>query len=157
LLLGWHSNFNINNFFGQGRWCLFVFLPIFNSHLLTGVYVYLCSEVQPLFFKQILAMLCVINATSIKTELVANERPNEVEAYENDEGNEDPYNDIDENNFFNSKQNCTTCRSIMISLSNTWSYMLIYEGQTLSHVKFHFPCSNLKGMIWRSYHQIPVI
>jgi hypothetical protein len=35
----------------------------------------------------------------------------------------------------------------MISFSNTWSYMLIYEGQTLSHVKFHFSCSNLGKMI----------
>jgi hypothetical protein len=37
------------------------------------------------------------------------------------------------------------------------SYMLIYEGQILSHVKFHFSCSNLTRMTWRSYDQIPTI
>ncbi len=111
---------------------------IFNSHLLTGVYMYLCSQVQPLFLRHILVMLYIINATNIKAE---------SKAYENDEGSENTYNDNDENNFFNSRRKCTTCRSIMIFLSNTWSYLLIYEGQILSHVKFHFSCSNIKGMI----------
>ncbi len=73
-------------------------------------------------------MFHTINATSIKGKLVVDEWPNEVEAHENDEGSEDKYNDNDENNFFNSSRKCTTCRSIMIFLSNTWSYMLIYEG-----------------------------
>jgi hypothetical protein len=87
-----------------------------------------------------------IIATNIKVELVFDERPNEVEAHENDEGNEDTYNDDDENNSFNNSKKCTTCMSIMICLSNTLSYMLIYEGQILSHVKFHFSCSNLTRM-----------
>jgi hypothetical protein len=39
------------------------------------------------------------------------------------------------------------CRSIMIHLSNTWFYVLIYEGQILSHVNFYFSCSNLRRMI----------
>jgi hypothetical protein len=73
-------------------------------------------------------MFHTINAVNIKIKLVTDERPNEVEAHENDEGSEDTYNDDDENNFCNSSKKCTTCRSIMIYLSNTWSYMLIYEG-----------------------------
>ncbi len=88
-MLSWHSNFNIDNFFGQGRWCSLVFWPIFNSHLLTNVYLYLCNQVQPLFLKHILAMFHTTNATSIKVKLVADERPNEAKAHENDEGNED--------------------------------------------------------------------
>jgi hypothetical protein len=108
---------------------------------------YLCSQVQPLFLRDILAMFFVINVINIKIKLVADERPNEAEAHENDEGSDDTYNNDDENNFFNSSRKCTACRSIMISLSNTWSYMLIYEGQILSHVKFHFSCSNLRRMI----------
>jgi hypothetical protein len=92
-------------------------------------------------------MFLAINVASIKAELVVDERPNETEAHENDESNEDTYNYDDENNFFNNSRKCTTCRSIMISFSNAWSYMLIYEGQILSHVKFHFSCSNLRKMI----------
>jgi len=92
-------------------------------------------------------MFCAINAASIKANLVIDERPNETEIHENDEGSEDTYIDNDENNFFNRNKKCTTCRSIMIYLSNTWSYMLIYEGKILSHVKFHLSCSNLWRMI----------
>jgi hypothetical protein len=117
----------------------------------------MCSQVQPLFLKHILTMFCAINVASIKVKLVVDERPNEVEAHENDEGSDDTYNDDDENNFFNSSRKCTTCRSIMIYLSNTWSYMLIYEGHILSNVIFHLWCSNLGRMILRSYDQIPTI
>jgi hypothetical protein len=60
--------------------------------------------------------------------LDVDERPNEVEAHETDEGKEDTHNNNDENKFFNNSKKCTTHRSIMIYLSNTWSYMLIYEG-----------------------------
>jgi hypothetical protein len=56
-------------------------------------------------------MFHTINAANIKVKLVADERPNEAEAHENDEGNKDTYNDNDENNFFNSSKKCTTCRS----------------------------------------------
>jgi hypothetical protein len=35
----------------------------------------------------------------------------------------------------------------MIYLSNTWSYMLIYESHILSHVKFLLSCSNLRKII----------
>jgi hypothetical protein len=73
-------------------------------------------------------MFLVINAISIKIKLVTDERPNEVEAHENDEGSDDTYNDDDGNNFFNNSRKCIDCRSTMISLSNTWSYMLICEG-----------------------------
>ncbi len=89
---------------------------------------YICNQVQSLFLRHILAMFRAINATSIKAKFVANERPNEAKAHENDEGNEYTNINNDENNFFNSSKKCTTCRSIMIYLSNTWSYMLIYEG-----------------------------
>jgi hypothetical protein len=71
-------------------------------------------------------MFHTINATNIKAEFIADEKPNEAKTHENDEGNEDTYNDDDENIFFNNSKKCTTCRSIMIYLSNTWSYMLIY-------------------------------
>ncbi len=98
---------------------VFVFLSIFNSHLLTSVYLYLCNQVQPFFLKHILAMFRAINAASIKAKLVVDERPNEAEIHENDEGSEDTYIDNDENKFFNSNKKCTTCRCIMISLSNT--------------------------------------
>jgi hypothetical protein len=60
--------------------------------------------------------------------LVVDEILNEAKAHENVEGSEDTHNDIDENKFFNNSKKCTTCKSMMISLSNTWSYMLIYEG-----------------------------
>ncbi len=97
-------DFNIDNFFGQGWWCLLIFLPIFNSHLLTIIYLYLCNQLQPLFLIHILAMFLAINAASIKAELVVDERPNEIEAHENDESNEDTYNYDDENNFFNNSR-----------------------------------------------------
>jgi hypothetical protein len=64
-------------------------------------------------------MFCAINASSIKAKLVADERPNETKAHENDEGSEDTYNNDDENNFFNNSRKCITYRSIMIFLSNT--------------------------------------
>jgi len=50
-------------------------------------------------------MFHIINATNIKIELVADERPNEAEAHENDESNEDTYNDNDE------KKNSTLTKS----------------------------------------------
>jgi hypothetical protein len=46
-------------------------------------------------------MFHTINAANIKVKLVVNEKLNEAKARENDEGSEDPYNDNDENNFFN--------------------------------------------------------
>jgi hypothetical protein len=49
-------------------------------------------------------MFLAINAASIKAELVVDERPNEIEAHENDESNEDTYNYDDENNFFNNSR-----------------------------------------------------
>jgi hypothetical protein len=105
-------------------------------------------------------MFHTINVANIKVKLVADERPNETEAHENDEGNKDTYSDNDENNFFNSSKKCTTYRSIMILLSNTWSYMLIYEGQILSHVKFHLSCSNLRRMtlnfLWSNTNNLDV-
>lgn len=79
----------------------------------------MCNQVQPLFFRHILAMFLIINVINIKIKLVADERPNEAEAHENDEGNDDTYNNNDENNFFNSSRKCIACRSITISLSNT--------------------------------------
>jgi len=92
-------------------------------------------------------MFYTINATSIKAELVVDERPNEAKAHENDEGNEDTYINNDENKIFNNNKKCIACRSIMIYLSNTWSYMLIYEGQIFSYVKFLLSCSNLRKII----------
>jgi hypothetical protein len=92
-------------------------------------------------------MFYIINVASIKAKLVVDERPNETKAHENDEGSEETYINNDENKFFNNSRKCIACRSIMIYLSNTWFYMLIYEGQILSHVNFYFSCSNLRRMI----------
>jgi len=93
------------------------------------------------------SLLSMRNVASIKVKLIDDERPNEAKAHENDEGSEDTYDDNDETFFFNSNKKCTTCRSMMISLSNIRSYMLIYEGQSLSHVIFHFSCSTIGRMI----------
>jgi hypothetical protein len=73
-------------------------------------------------------MFYTINVASIKAKLVADERPNEVEAHENDEDNEDTCIHILTMMRTFSSRKCTTYGSIMISLSNTWLYMLIYEG-----------------------------
>jgi hypothetical protein len=72
---------------------------------------------------------------------------NEAKAHENDEGSENTYDDNDETFFFNSNKRCIIRRSMMVSLSNIRSYMLIHEGQSLSHVIFHFSCSTIRGMI----------
>jgi hypothetical protein len=67
------------------------------------------------------------DVTSIKVNLVVDEKPNEVEAHDNDEGNEDTYDDDDDFFFSTLVKKCRTRRSTMISLSKIWSYMLIYE------------------------------
>ncbi len=87
------------------------------------------------------------NVASIKIKSIDDERPNEPKAHENDEGIEDTYDDNNETFFFNSNKKCTTRRSMMISLSNIQSYMLIYKVQNLSHVIFHFSCSTMGRMI----------
>ncbi len=74
------------------------------------------------------SLLSMRNVASIKVKSIDDERSNETKAHENDEGSEDTYDNDDETFFFNSNKKCITHRSMMISLSNIRSYMLVYEG-----------------------------